>query len=160
MERDVVEILSRLSPHSHIRANPLGSGKAPGYEPGEVAAMLTGLERPVCCLAFARYALDPDAHQELAAWLRVEALRLRKRQHWDIDPNDTKLTLLADLARDDLTLSRPQLGRKKAADWLGVSEYGWRHTWSDRHAALIRIGNAWHSQLTYRLIVQLRGTYG
>ena len=114
-EREIVEVLNQLSPHGPSISSPGRGGRGPRFTPGEVAAMLAGVERPVVALAYAKYALDPQAHDELAAWLRVEALQARKRQGWDIDPGDRRLSALAVLVRDDLVLSRPTPSRRKAA---------------------------------------------
>jgi hypothetical protein len=138
----------------------MGRGQGPRFTPGEVASMLSGLPRSAACLAYAKFGLDTAASDELAAWLHVAALEARKRQGWDIDPNDRKLSLLALLVRDDLTLSRPKLGRKQAADRLGVSERQWRAVWCDRHAHLLNVGHGWHSAITYALVRQLRGSNG
>ena len=156
-EREIVEALNALSPHGPSISSPGRGGRGPRFTPGEVAAMLSGVERPAVCLAFARYVMDPQAHDELAAWLRVEALQARKRQGWDIDPGDRKLSLLAVLVRDDLVSSRPTPSRRKGASVLGVSERAWRQVWADRYATLLNVGHGWHSALTYALARQLRG---
>lgn len=159
-DREIVEALNALSPHGPSISSPGRGRQGPRFTPGEVAAMLAGVDRPVTCLAYAKYALCPQANDELAAWLRVEALRERKRKGWDIDPGDRKLSVLAVLVRDDLVLSRPTPSRRKGACVLGVSERAWRQVWQDRHAMLLNIGHGWHSALTYALARQLRGGDG
>lgn len=156
-EREIVEVLSQLTPHGPSISSPGRGGRGPRFTPGEVAAMLAGVDRPVTCLAYAKYTLDPQAHDELAAWLRVAALQARKRQGWDIDPGDRRLSALAVMVRDDLVLSRPTPSRRKGASVLGVSERSWNQVWADRYATLLNIGHGWHSALTYALARQLRG---
>ena len=156
-EREIVEVLSQLTPHGPSISSPGRGGRGPRLTPGEVAAMLAGVDRPVMCLAYAKYTLDPQAHDELVGWLRVEALQARKRQGWDIDPGDRRFSALAVLVRDDLVLSRPTPSRRKGASVLGVSERAWRQVWADRYATLLNIGHGWHSALTYALARQLRG---
>jgi hypothetical protein len=157
MGRDIMEVLNALSPHAVTSSIP-GRGQGPRFTAGEVAAMLSGLPRPVVCLAFGKYAIDQAASDELAAWLRLEALNARRRQGWgDTQSDDRRWALLAVMARDDLTLSRPTPGRAQRAQTLGVSERQWRAVWSDRHAHLLNVGHGWHSALTYALMRQLRG---
>lgn len=152
-----MEALNCLSPRCNLSGTP-GRGQGPRFTAGEVAAMLSGLPRPVVCLAFGKYAVDQAASDELAAWLRVEALNARRRQGWgDTQPDDRRWSLLAVMVRDDLVLSRPSPGRAQRAQALGVSERQWRAVWSDRHAYLVNVGHGWHTALVFALLRQLRG---
>lgn len=117
--------------------------------------MLKGLPRTHVSLAYAKYALDPGSCEELAQWLRIEAIEESKRQGWGIGPSDSRLTLLAALVRDEAILDHVRYSARGRARRLSVSDRAWREHWSDRHALLLRRVQAWQSEIRAKLAREL-----
>lgn len=153
---DILELLNALSPRSSSRVR-VSRGGAPTYGAAEIAGMLRGLPRTHIALAYARYALDPGACEELVQWLRIEAIQEAKRQRLGITPRDEHLTLLAALVRDEAIFDLVRYSGRGRAKRLGVSDRAWRERWSDLHAVLLRRVQVWQSDIRLKLVRELGG---
>ncbi len=147
---DLCEILNGLTVRSGCRER-LARGGAPTYTAGEIAGMLRGLPRTHIALAYARYALDPGACEELAQWLRIEAIEESKRHGWGISPSDVHLTHLAALVRDEVIFDHVRYSGRGRAKRLHLSDRAWRDHWADRHAVLLRRVQGWQWEIRAKL---------
>ena len=155
-DRDISEILNALSPRSACRVR-LASGNRPKYNSAEIAGMLRGLPRTHIALAYARYALDPGACEELQQWLRIEAIEEAKRQGLGITPRDEHLSSMAALVRDEAIFDQVRYSGRGRAKRLRVSDRAWRERWSGLHAVLLRRVQAWQSDIRLKLARELGG---
>jgi hypothetical protein len=153
---DICELLNGLSVRSGCRMR-LSRGGAPTYSAGEIAAILRGLPRTHIALAYARYALDSGACEELQQWLRIEAIEEAKRQGLGMTASDEQLSHLAALVRDEAIFDQVRYSGRGRARRLSVSDRAWRERWSGLHAVLLRRVQAWQSDIRLKLARELDG---